>query len=399
MSRTGESGKVAVRKWKETKKIRNLTGIKREDLSQMIDIIKDDMTLKEGADQFFETLQKTFVETTSSGDTSRVLGDLNDTTMIFAIFHCAEAASDNDKINLAYVINTLSTDLPRWNTKLDIATVKDFANANLTAKMIEHLTKDSEAELNEKTEAWPQRVARVPRDAEDGEHVMETIDGPSITFRCKSLEGDRLELTILCCEDLPDLDWWTKSDPYVTVKVGGKKFHTETIKDDLNPKFDEESSTFIFDVGSGVVARNARIQLKVWDGDSLCDDFIGQANVALSKADMTGEPIKLGLFGPNAYEAVLSTEETLAIYRLFTAMDTAGTGKLDHESLKSLVVNPTEEAAELLNEIDSFMEDTDNSGDVSFVEFLEQFRLHEDTPSAEEIDKLADEFRELLKEK
>jgi len=399
MSRTGESGKVAVRKWKETKKIRNLTGIKREDLSQIIDIIKDDMTLKEGADQFFETLQKTFVETTSSGDTSRVLGDLNDTTMIFAIFHCAEAASDNDKINLAYVINTLSTDLPRWNTKLDIATVKDFANANLTAKMIEHLTKDSEAELNEKTEAWPQRVARVPRDAEDGEHVMETIDGPSITFRCKSLEGDRLELTILCCEDLPDLDWWTKSDPYVTVKVGGKKFHTETIKDDLNPKFDEESSTFIFDVGSGVVARNARIQLKVWDGDSLCDDFIGQANVALSKADMTGEPIKLGLFGPNAYEAVLSTEETLAIYRLFTAMDTAGTGKLDHESLKSLVVNPTEEAAELLNEIDSFMEDTDNSGDVSFVEFLEQFRLHEDTPSAEEIDKLADEFRELLKEK
>jgi len=399
MSRFGESGKVAVRKWKETKKIRNLTGIKREDLSQMIDIIKDDMTLKEGADQFFETLQKTFVKTTSSGDTSRVLGDLNDTTMIFAIFHCAEAASDNDKINLAYVINTLSTDLPREDTKLDIATVKDFANANLTAKMIEHLTKDSEAELNEKTEAWPQRVARVPRDAEDGEHVMETIDGPSITFRCKSLEGDRLELTILCCEDLPDLDWWTKSDPYVTVKVGGKKFHTETIKDDLNPKFDEESSTFIFDVGSGVVARNARIQLKVWDGDSLCDDFIGQANVALSKADMTGEPIKLGLFGPNAYEAVLSSEETLAIYRLFAAMDTAGTGKLDHESLKSLVVNPTEEAAELLNEVDSFMEDTDNSGDVSFVEFLEQFRLHEDTPSAEEIDKLAAEFRELLKEK
>ena len=114
---------------------------------------------------------------------------------------------------------------------------------------------------------------------------------------------------------------------------------------------------------------------------------------------MTGEPIKLGLFGPNAYEAVLSTEETLAIYRLFTAMDTAGTGRLDHESLKSLVVNPTEEAAELLNEIDSFMEDTDNSGDVSIVEFLEQFRLHEDAPSAEEINKLADEFRELLKEK
>lgn len=398
MSRTGESGKVAVRKWNEMKTSRNLKGIKREDMSSIIDIIKDEMTLKEGADQFFETLQKTFIETTSSGDTSRVLGDLNDTTMIFAIFHCAEAASDNAKINIAYVINTLSTDLTREDTKLDIAIVKDFANADLTAKMIEHLTKDSEAELNVMTQAWPKRVARAPRDAGDGEHVMETIDGPSITFRCKSMEGDRLELTILSCEDLPDLDFWTKSDPYVTVKVGGKKEHTETIKGELNPKFDEESSTFIFDVGSGVVARNARIRLSVWDDDSLYDDFIGQASVALSKADLTGEPIKLGLFGPNAYETVLSDEQILAIYRLFAAMDSAGTGKLDH-NLKSLVANPTEEAAELLNEVDSFMEDTDNSGDVSFTEFLNQFRLHECTPSTEEINKLAEEFKELLKEK
>jgi len=398
MSRFGESGKVAVRKWKETKKIRNLTGIKREDLSQMIDIIKDDMTLKEGADQFFETLQKTFVKTTSSGDTSRVLGDLNDTTMIFAIFHCAEAAGDNAKINIAYVINTLSTDLPREDTRLNIATVKDFANADLTAKMIEHLTKESEAELNVMTETWPKRVERAPRDAGDGEESMVTIDGPSITFRCKAMEDDKLELTILSCDNLPDLDFFTKSDPYVTVKVGGKKARTETIRGELNPKFDEESSTFIFDVGSGVLARNARIRLTVWDDDPIFDDFIGQASVGLSKADLTGEPIKLGLFGPNAYETVLSSEQYLAIYRLFAAMDSAGTGKLD-PNIKSLVANPSEEAAELLSEVDSFMEDTDNSGDVSFTEFLDQFRLHEATPSAEEINKLAEEFKELLKEK
>ena len=45
------------------------------------------------------------------------------------------------------------------------------------------------------------------------------------------------------------------------------------------------------------------------------------------------------------------------------------------------------------------MEDTDDSGDVSFTEFLDQFRLHEVTPSTEEINKLAEEFKELLKEK
>jgi len=367
-------------------------------MSAIMDIIKDEMTLKEGADQFVETLQKTFVETTSSGDTTRVLGDLNDTTMIFAIFHCAEAAGDSAKINIAYVINTLSTDLPREDTRLNIATVKDFANADLTAKMIEHLTKESEAELIVMTETWPKRVERAPREAGDEEASMVTIDGPSITFKCKAMEDDRLELTILSCDDLPDLDFWTKCDPYVTVKVGGKKARTETIRGELNPKFDEESSTFIFDVGSGVLARNARIRLTVWDDDPIYDDFIGQASVGLSKADLTGEPIKLGLFGPNAYETVLSSEQYLAIYRLFAAMDSAGTGKLD-PNIKSLVANPSEEAAELLSEVDSFMEDTDNSGDVSFTEFLDQFRLHEATPSAEEINKLAEEFKELLKEK
>ena len=68
------------------------------------------------------------------------------------------------------------------------------------------------------------------------------IDGPSITFKCKSTEDDKLEVTILSCEDLPDLDGiWNLTDPYVIVKVGGQKKQTETIRGDINPKFSATS--------------------------------------------------------------------------------------------------------------------------------------------------------------
>ena len=86
------------------------------------------------------------------------------------------------------------------------------------------------------------------KDAGDGGRAV-LIDGPSMTFKCKSTEDDKLEVTILSCEDLPDLDGiWNLTDPYVIVKVGGQKKQTETIRGNLNPKFDAKTSTFLFDV-------------------------------------------------------------------------------------------------------------------------------------------------------
>ena len=115
------------------------------------------MSLEEGADQFVKTLQKMFNESTPAGNTMKILGDLNDDTMIFAIFYCIETEGDNDKINIAYVINTLSTDLPRKETRLNIAEVKDFANADLTQEMKEKLTTESETELENMAKDWPKR--------------------------------------------------------------------------------------------------------------------------------------------------------------------------------------------------------------------------------------------------
>ena len=78
----------------------------------------------------------------------------------------------------------------------------------------------------------------------------EDIDGPSLTFKCKSIEGDKLEVTILSCQDLPNFDYWSKTDAYVIVKVGSMKKQTKSVGGDSNPKFKEETSTFLFDVRS-----------------------------------------------------------------------------------------------------------------------------------------------------
>ena len=145
-----------MRKWKEIRTTRTLEGIKREHIPAVVGIIKDEMNVQEGADRFRKSLEEMFKECTTFYTKTTVLGDLNDDTMIFAMFHAVETADDKDKINVSYVINTLSTDLPRKNTKMNIASVSDFSNPDLTKEMIKNLTAESEAELKHMTRyLWP----------------------------------------------------------------------------------------------------------------------------------------------------------------------------------------------------------------------------------------------------
>ena len=152
----GNVGDTIVRKWKENRTTRTVEGIKREHIPAVVGIIKDEMNVQEGADRFSKSLEEMFKECTTFYTKTTVLGDLNDDTMIFAMFHAVETADDKDKINVSYVINTLSTDLPRKNTKMNIASVSDFSNPDLTKEMIKNLTKESEEELKHMTRyLWP----------------------------------------------------------------------------------------------------------------------------------------------------------------------------------------------------------------------------------------------------
>jgi len=72
------------------------------------------------------------------------------------------------------------------------------------------------------------------------------------------------------------MDKRSLTDAYVQVDYGGKKHKTKTVKDNLNPTW-EETFTFPFSGAQDVV-------FKVYDDDPLLDDFIGQCMLSFSQA-------------------------------------------------------------------------------------------------------------------
>ena len=75
----------------------------------------------------------------------------------------------------------------------------------------------------------------------------------TITFKCEEKDG-KFEVVVLSCKGLPDLDGACNlTDAYVVVKIGAgkdKPKKTHAIDGSLDPKFDEKTSTFLFDVRS-----------------------------------------------------------------------------------------------------------------------------------------------------
>ena len=97
-------------------------------------------------------------------------------------------------------------------------------------------------------------------------------------------------------------------------------------------------------------------------------------------------------------ETHLSHRQTTAIYRLFRTLNSKGFEKLETKYLsKKLAADKSSKAAVLMSEVDAFNNDLDGDGQVTFGEFLEQFRMHEDAGDADEIDKLTEEINDLIK--
>merc|ERR1712210_174242 len=103
----------------------------------------------------------------------------------------------------------------------------------------------------------------------------------TITFKCEE-KDDKLEVVVLSCKGLPDLDGaFNLTDAYVVVKIGaGKDKHT------FSP-----------------------------------DDIIGKASIKLSKLkDKMGKPVTLEMVSPSDGETHLSDGQTTAIYNLFRTL-------------------------------------------------------------------------------
>jgi len=228
---------------------------------------------------------------------------------------------------------------------------------------------------------------------------------PALTVKCKK-DGDKLNVTIVSCKNLPDLDGaWNLTDAYVIVKVGTKKERTKAVGGKLDPTFKKEhENTWEFSIKDA--ALQSRIRFQVMDKDTFsADDLIGKASMKLSNPELeNGAEITktLELVGHSDGETHLSDAQTTAIYNLFTVLDPDNTGAVKHDYIVKLKAAPKAgKAAVLKDELKSYLDEKkDLDGDkanVSFGEFLEQFRNNEDPGDAKHIDELTAEVNKLIK--
>ena len=107
----------------------------------------------------------------------------------------------------------------------------------------------------------------------------------------------------------------------------------------------------------------------------------------------------LELLSPSDGETHLSRMQTTEIYKLFRVLagvlDSEKVGKLDPSSM-SLTADKESKAALLLSDLKALVADTDSSKDVSFGEFLEQFRVNETTGDSGDINKLTEEIKKIM---
>ena len=75
-----------------------------------------------------------------------------------------------------------------------------------------------------------------------------------------------------------------KSDPYIVVSIGARKFETRVIKKTVNPVYGEIWETEV------EIVKSESLHISVWDQDrSKEDDFMGQVRVPLKSLVERGE--------------------------------------------------------------------------------------------------------------
>ncbi|CAN4112166.1 unnamed protein product [Withania somnifera] len=97
------------------------------------------------------------------------------------------------------------------------------------------------------------------------------------------IQGQLLEVTVVCCNKLKDTEWISRQDPYVCLEYASTKFRTRTCTDGgKNPTFQEK---FVFTLIEGL----QEINVVVWNSNTLTyDDFIGSGKIQLHKVLSTG---------------------------------------------------------------------------------------------------------------
>jgi len=112
----------AVLKWHEVNSTDQIKRLKKENIGKAVKIILDEISLREGSDEFGKTLESLMKEADDQGATTTLFGDIDSNTVLFAHIHCISDAYNT--ITVTYVVNTLSSNLPRKEIRKKIRTVR-----------------------------------------------------------------------------------------------------------------------------------------------------------------------------------------------------------------------------------------------------------------------------------
>lgn len=111
---------------------------------------------------------------------------------------------------------------------------------------------------------------------------------PMKIFKCPEPEGI-LRITLVEARNLMRMDFGFfgtpgKSDPYVTLSVGAKKFKSQIVKKTIDPVYGETWEAVV------EVVKGQRLDIEVWDFDQgMADEFMGRASVPIVALADRGE--------------------------------------------------------------------------------------------------------------
>jgi hypothetical protein len=86
----------------------------------------------------------------------------------------------------------------------------------------------------------------------------------------------RLDVRIVEARGVPDIETFSKPDPYVKMRLENTTHHTAVCKNTYTPKWEEVFKFVVADPDS------AQLELEIWNKNLVSDDFIGKYNLSVS---------------------------------------------------------------------------------------------------------------------
>jgi len=149
-----------VYKWHEMSSSDRMVRLKRQHFEEAIEIMADEISLKEGRKKFSDSLLEMFNGCDSKGSKMKMCGDLDNKTVLVANFHCI--LDQHDSITVTYDVHTLSTDLPREGNRCPIKFGLDqrMIGSLVGESEIYGLGKETVERLDERSEKSLQELVR-----------------------------------------------------------------------------------------------------------------------------------------------------------------------------------------------------------------------------------------------